>query len=97
MGAGLRLALKKMVASLRPEQDVIILIVEDVIALLCSHRQDGMTFALFVTYHGHEERLARPAGLYEDAPLKQDVVLAMSYSQILVTEGIRRQRLELAI
>ena len=74
LGVGLRLALDETVAGLRPEQDVLVLIVEDVVALVGGHRLHGMTVVLAVAYDGHEQRLARPAGLDQEVLLEQHVV-----------------------
>ena len=41
-----------------------------------------MTFLLLVAHHGHEQRLARPPGLDQHAPLEQDVVLAVTVAVI---------------
>src|SRR4249920_3102316 len=71
-----RLAFDETVAGLPPETNVLGLIVEDVVALVGRHGQHSMTFALLVTHHGHEQRLARPAGLDQYSPLEQYVVLA---------------------
>jgi hypothetical protein len=82
VGVGLRLAFHELIASLRPEQDALVLIVEDVVALVGNHRQYGMTLVLFVAHHGHQQCLPRPAGLDQHASLEQDVVLAITVAVI---------------
>src|SRR5262245_26975148 len=46
IGVGLRLALDVAVTGLRPEQDLLLLVVEHELALVGLHREDSMAFAL---------------------------------------------------
>ena len=77
------MALDKPVARVRPEQDIRINVVEDIISLVGCHRQHGMTFAL-ATHHGQEQRLAWPAGLDQHAALQQCIVLAVTVAVIRI-------------
>ena len=88
VGVGLRLAFHELIASLRPEQDALVLIVEDVLALVGSHGQYGMTLVLFVAHHGHQQCLPRPAGLDQHASLEQDVVLAITVAVIRIGPAV---------
>src|SRR5262249_3393479 len=63
VGVGTRLALDEPVAGLPPEQDALVLIVEDVVAVVGGYGKNSMTFVVLVTNYSHEQRLARPARL----------------------------------
>src|SRR6476659_8810023 len=67
---GLRLALHKAVAGLRPGQDLRLLIVENEFAAIGLDRQHSVAVALFVAHDRDEQRLARPARLHEHAALE---------------------------
>src|SRR6185503_8069746 len=78
----LRLALDEAVAGVRPEQNLLFLIVEDEVALVGLDREYGVAIALLVAHHGDQERLARPAGLHQHAALEQHVIFAVALAVI---------------
>src|SRR3954447_20002629 len=66
----LRLALDEAVAGLRPGNDVLVLIVENELALVCLRRQHRVSFALLVANDGDEQGLARPSGIDQHLALQ---------------------------
>ena len=76
------MTLDEAVACLPPEQDVLVLIVEDIVALISNHGQHSVTFVLVSAYHGDEQHLPGPAGLDQHPSLEEDVVLTVSIAVI---------------
>src|SRR4051795_2457391 len=85
IGITLRLALDEAVAGLRPGNDVLVLIVENELALVGLHRQHRVSFALLVAHHGDEQGLAGPSGINQHLALQQHVVFTVAVT-------VRRQR-----
>jgi hypothetical protein len=50
------LAFYELIAGLGPEQNVLVLIVEDIVAIVGRHCQHGMTFVLFATVISNASR-----------------------------------------
>ncbi len=79
---GLRLAFHKAVASVRPQQNVVGLIIKDQFAAIGFDRENGMTVAGSIAHHGDKQRLARPSRLHQHAPLLQHVVFAIAVAVV---------------
>src|ERR1700686_5605327 len=79
---GLRLAFDEAVTGVRPQHDVVGLVVEDVFALVAFDRQYGVAVVVLVAHHGDQQRLARPAGLHQHLAFLQHVVLAVAVTVI---------------
>src|ERR1700685_2845837 len=58
---GLRLALDEAVTGVRPQHDVVGLVVEDVFALVAFDREHGVAVVVLVAHHSDQQRFARPA------------------------------------
>jgi len=80
----LRLALHEAVAGVRPEQDLVGLIVEDVLTAVSLDREHGMAVAVVIAHHCHEQRFARPAGLHQEFALLQRIVLAIAVAIVRI-------------
>src|SRR5262249_21151402 len=74
----LRLPFDEPIPGLVPEQDLLVLVVEDEFALVALHRQHRMAVAALVAHHRDEQRFARPAGVSKHLALLQDIVLAVA-------------------
>jgi hypothetical protein len=69
------LAFDEAVAGLEPRQDGFGLVVENELATIGLDREHRVALVPTVAHDGDEERFARPAGLDQQAPLEQHVVL----------------------
>src|SRR5262249_13546545 len=84
----LRLPLHEAVARLRPEQDLLLLVVEDELALVGLDREDGVALALEVAHDRDQERLPRPTGLHQHPALEQDIVLAVAIAVVGIAPAL---------
>src|SRR6476620_9525428 len=70
----LRLALHEAVARLGTEQDLLVLIVQNKLALISFDREHGVTIAALVADDRDQQRLTGPPGQHEHAPFEQYVI-----------------------
>src|SRR6266568_4427861 len=84
----LRLAFHKAVTGLRPEQDLILLIVEDELALVGLDGEHRVAFALLVAHHRDQQRLSGPSGLHQHPALEQDIILAVAEAVIGIAPAL---------
>src|SRR5947209_19775372 len=75
---GLRLALNEAITGLRPRPYLVAHVVENEVAFVGLHGQNGMTFVVLVLDHGHEQRLARQAFLDQELALQKRIILAIA-------------------
>src|SRR5215204_3430001 len=78
MSAVVTFALDEGVARLVPAEDEIGLVVEDEVAAVGAHHQDGVSLALVVDHHHHPHRATRQALLGEHLALEELVVLTVA-------------------
>src|SRR5262245_9176242 len=84
----LRLPLDEVVAGLRPEQDLILLIVEDELALVGLHGEHGVALAFEITHDRDQQRLPWPARLHQHPALEQDIILAVAIAVVRVAPAL---------
>src|ERR1700738_3476728 len=80
----LRLALHEAVARLGPEQDLLVLIVQNKLPLIGFAVERGETSAALAAEDRDQQRLTSQPGLHEHAPFEQYVIFAVAVSVIRV-------------
>jgi hypothetical protein len=84
IGVGLRLALDEAVAGVRPQDDILGLVIEHVVAAVGLDGEHGVAFVLLVAHHRDQQRFARPARLQQHAPFQKHVVLAVAVTVVRI-------------
>ena len=76
--------LDEFIAGLLPGLDGAGAAVKDHIAAIGAHHQNGMAFAMRIAHHGHQQGLARHAGIHQQFALEQLQILAIALAVLRI-------------